>query len=309
MTLLKKSLNDYLALRRALGFKLVREGMWLPTLVRAIEQSGDAWVTTKVALRWAKGPKTPPPLSWSKRLCMARKFSQYLHARDSRHEILLNEYVPVMRSKRFEPYIYKDADVMALMNAARKICTRFNGETYSTLIGLLAATGMRVGEAIRLDRSDFDFIQGVLQIRHTKFGKSRQIPLHPSTIKALREYAKKRDRAVLHPSCPALFPSTVGTRLTHANLHFVFLKMVRAVDLDYAKPQRPRIHDLRHTFAIKTLTSWYQAGLDTGPRIPALSTYLGHVSPSSTYAYLHATPELLQQARMRLEQSQKGTRS
>jgi integrase len=308
MTLLEKTLNDYLDLRRSLGFKLVREGMWLPTFVRAIEQSGDSWVTAKVALCWANGPKTHPSLSRLRRLSMARKFAQYLHARDPSHEIPLNEYAHVVRSKRFEPYIYRDADVLALMDAATKICKRFKGETYSTLIGLLAATGMRVGEAIQLDRSDLDLRQGVLQIRHTKFGKSRQIPLHPSTTQALTEYAKRRDRNILRPSSPVFFPSAVGTRIIHFNLHFAFLKMVRSVGLEHAKPQRPRIHDLRHTFAIKTLTAWYRAGLDVGPRLPALSTYLGHVSPSSTYTYLHATPELLQQARMRLEKPQEGDR-
>ena len=256
------------------------------------------------------GEKTPPPKSWPNRLSMARKFAQYLHAHNPRHEVTSADLAPRVRSdKRFEPYIYSDNDVLALMSEARQIRTHFKGETYSTLIGLLAATGMRVGEAIGLDRPDFDSRQGLLQIRNTKFGKSRQVLLHSTTTKALCEYARKRDREVLHPSSKAFFPSAKGARLIYNNFHFDFLRILRSVGLDRAKPQRPRIHDLRHTFAIKTITAWYRAGLDTGPRLPALSTYLGHVSPSSTYHYLSATPELLQQASRRLEKyQQQGAR-
>lgn len=306
MTPLQKSLTDYLALRRSLGFKLAREGMWLPTFVRAIEQSGAHHITTEVALSWARGPKNPPPPSWPNRLTMARKFAQYLHARDPRHEVPLHDLSSPARRKRLEPYIYREQDVLALMGAAKKVCPSFRGETYSTLIGLLAATGMRVGEAIALDRSDFDPRQGLLTIRSTKFGKTRQIPLHPSSIQTLCEYAKKRDRMILRPASPAFFPSSTGTRLIHFNFHLVFLRMLRLIGLDRAKPQRPRIHDFRHSFAVKTLTSWYRDGLDTGPRLPALSTYLGHVCPSSTYHYLHATPELLQHARRKLEAFAEG---
>lgn len=305
MTSLQKSLSDYLALRRSLGFKLSREGMWLPHFVRAIEQAGSPYVTSRIAVSWAEGPKSPPPNSWSNRLRMARKFAHYLHARDPRHEIPIHEFAAPAHSRRFEPYLYTEQDVLALMTEAKKLCrVPSKGETYSAVIGLLAATGMRVGEVIALDRSDFDSCQGVLQVRKTKFGKSRQILLDPTTTQALLDYAKKRDRQVLRPSSPAFFPSSNGTRLIHANFHFIFHKMVSAVGLDRATPQRPRIHDLRHTFAVKTLTSWYRAGVDIGPRLPALSTYLGHVSPSSTYVYLHATPELLQQARRRLEKAQ-----
>lgn len=308
MSFLSKSLQEYLTLRRSLGYKLVREGMWLPGLVRFVEKAGSSHITQALAVSWAMGRKNPPSPSWSRRLRMARKFTQYLHALDPRTEIPLLELAPPERRSRFEPYIYRDEDVIALMGAARKICTPFKGETYSTMIGLLASTGLRVGEVIRLDRADFDARQGLLQIRHTKFGKSRLVPLHTSTTQALQEYAGKRDRAIPRPAIPAFFPSTQGTRLIHVNFHVRFLKMVRLIGLDHAKPQRPRIHDLRHTFAIQTLTSWYRAGLDTGPRLPALSTYLGHVSPSSTYTYLRATPELLQQARRRLEKT-KGGRS
>ena len=310
MSPLQKSLNDYLALRRSLGFKLKREGLWLPTFVRAIGQSKSSFVTSKIALKWAQGTKNQPPKSWAKRLRMVRKFAQYVHARDPRHEVPPLELAPIARSMRFEPYIYSDDEVRDLMNKAKKICQiPFKGETYSTMIGVLAATGMRVGEVITLDRSDFDRRQGLLQIRKAKFGKSRQIPLHPTTIKALCEYEKIRDRELSRPRGPAFFLSSKGKRLIYNNFQFVFHKLVISIGLGRAKPQPPRVHDLRHTFAVKTITSWYKAGLDTGPRLPALSTYLGHVCPSSTYTYLHATPELLQQASRRLEKSQKGVQS
>lgn len=306
MSSLQGSLKNYLTLRRSLGFKLTRPGMWLPEFVRFVEQTGSSVITSKLALQWAMGTKNPPPESWPNRLRMVRKFAQYLHAHDSRHEIPSPDLAPRVHKQRMEPYVYTDTDVQKLMAAARKIRHPLKGETYATLIGLLAATGMRVGEAIALKRSDFDATRGVLTIRNTKFNKSRYVPLHRSATQALRAYSEKRDQAIPRPRSTTFFISTAGTRLIYLNFHFHFLKILRDVGLNEVKPQRPRIHDLRHSFAIKTLTRWYRAGLDPNPMLPALSTYLGHVSPSSTYWYLSAKQELLQQARRRLEKSQGG---
>ena len=309
MTHLQKCLNDYLALRRALGFKLIREGMWLPDFIRSIRANKSPYVTVEDSLRWAKGKKIPPPPSWVKRLGMARKFSLYLHALNPRHEEIPKELVIHESRKKFSPYIYSKQDVLRLMTESNKFRTRFKRDTYSTLIGLLAATGMRVGEAIRMDKTDFNPNLRLIWIRHSKFGKSRQIPLHPTTTKALCRYAKKRDRNITKNTNPAFFLSTSGTRVRHVNFHHAFHRMVLSIGIGAAHSQSPRIHDLRHSFAVKTLTTWYRSNLDTGSRLPALSTYLGHVSPSSTYVYLHATTELLQQARKKLEQPQKGARS
>lgn len=309
MTHLQKCLNDYLALRRTLGFKLIREGMWLPDFVRSIKANKSSYVTVEASLRWAKGKKSPPPPSWVKRLGMAKKFSLYLHALDPRHEVIPKELVAYESRKKFCPFIYSNEDVLRLMRESKKLRTRFKRDTYSTLIGLLASTGMRVGEAIRLDKTDFNSSLGLIQIRHSKFGKSRQIPLHPTTTKALCRYAKKRDHNITKNPNPAFFLSTSGTRVRHVNFHHAFHKMVLSIGIGTSHPQGPRIHDLRHSFAVKTLTTWYRSDLDTGSRLPALSTYLGHVSPSSTYVYLHATTELLQQAKKKLERSQRGVRS
>jgi integrase len=202
-----------------------------------------------------------------------------------------------------EPYIYSDEDIRRLLDAAQ------TGRCYpadATLLGLLATTGMRVGEAIRLDRSDFDSKQGILTLRQGKLGKSRQIVLHPSTTEALLRYARRRERQTHRPQSPAFFLSRKGKRLIYNNVHFRFFQIVAKAGLDHGKPRRPRIHDLRHSFAIRVLVGWYRAGLDTGPRLPILSTYLGHVSPSSTYWYLTATPEILQQACRRLEGTSGG---
>lgn len=298
---LQKCLNDYLTLRRALGFKLIREGMWLPDFVQSIKANKSPYVTVEASLRWAKGKKSPTPPSWVNRLSMVRKFSLYLHALDPRHKAIPKELVSFKPRKKFTPYIYSNNDVLRLMNESKKLRTRFKRDTYSTLIGLLASTGMRVGEALRLDKTDFNSSLGLMYIRHSKFGKSRQLPIHPTTTKALCRYMKKRDHYLFKNSNPAFFLSTSGTRVRHVNFHHSFHKMVLSIGIGTGHAQGPRIHDLRHSFAVKTLTQWYREDLDTGSRLPALSTYLGHVSPSSTYVYLHATPELLQQAKRKLE--------
>jgi len=174
--------------------------------------------------------------------------------------------------------------------------------TYRTLIGLLAVTGLRVGEAIRLDRCDLDLTHELLVVRDSKFGKSREVPLHPSTVRALRDYRRLRDRLQPTPSTPALFISPARTRLIYCNVHATFRQLRRRAGLQPRSAScRPRIHDLRHTFAIRTLLDGYQTDGDVQPRLALLSTYLGHVNPDSTYWYLSAAPELLALAGQRLE--------
>lgn len=309
MSHLENYLQDYLTLRRALGFKLIREGMWLPDFVRSIEANKSHYVSIAASVSWAKGKKLPPAPSWVKRLSMARKFSLYLHSLDSRHNVIPKELVTYDTQTKFTPYIFSSEDILKLMKETKKIHTTFRRETYLTLIGLLASTGMRIGEALRMSKTDFNQKLGLIKIQHSKFGKSRQIPLHPSTTKALNQYAKKRERRIEKSSHTEFFLSTLGNRVLHANFHYTFHKMVLSLGLGNSHSQSPRIHDLRHSFAVNTLTSWYRLNLNTGSRLPALSTYLGHVCPSSTYVYLHATSELLRQASKKLEQSQRGGRS
>lgn len=181
--------------------------------------------------------------------------------------------------------------------------------TYRTLIGLLAVTGMRIGEAIGLDRDDFDAVGGVLTIRHGKFGKSRELPLHPSTVAALGDYLRRSDRPRRPPNTPALFVSPAGTRLLYTNVQNTFHKLVCRVGIaPRSAACRPRLHDLRHGFAVRTLLDAYRDGCDPGRRLALLSTYLGHVDPGKTYWYLSAAPELLQLAGDRLERHIGGAR-
>ena len=190
------------------------------------------------------------------------------------------------------------------MTAARCLLPPLRAATYETLVGLLATTGLRMGEAIRLDSADLDWDNGVLTVRSSKFGKSREVPLHPSTLDALQAYQLRRDHLCPRPKAPSFFLSMRGTRLDQPTVGSTFLLLVRQARL---RPRslrcRPRPHDLRHSFAVRTLLNWYRAGDDVESKLPLLSTYLGHVSPASTYWYLSGAPELLALASQRLEQT------
>ncbi|MGH2352408.1 MAG: tyrosine-type recombinase/integrase, partial [Chloroflexota bacterium] len=181
--------------------------------------------------------------------------------------------------------------------------------TNATFFGLIATTGMRVGEAIALDRDDVDLGRGLLVVRKAKFNKWRRLPLHPSTVTALRLYAGRREELCRQPRGSSFFVSTRGTRLLQTCVHAVFAGLVNEVGLA-PRPGagRPRIHGLRHSFAVATLRDWYQAGDDVAARLPVLSAYLGHADPSSTYWYLQADPELLGLAAQRLERFTEGPR-
>ncbi len=188
--------------------------------------------------------------------------------------------------------------------ARRAIRQPLRAATYETLIGLLAATGLRVGEAIRLDRQDIDYSEGVLLVRRSKFGKSRQVPLQPSSVQALQEYARRRETLCPHPSSESFFVSLRGTRIIYECVWPTFRMLCDAAGVGAGAAHRPRVHDLRHTFAVRTLLGWYRDGLDIQARLPWLATYLGHREPRSTYHYLSAAPELLGHAARLLEHAQ-----
>ena len=175
--------------------------------------------------------------------------------------------------------------------------------THETLIGLLAATGLRIGEAIRLDRADINWADAVLTIRESKFGKTRMVPVLDSTLTSLERYARTRDRLCPQATTACFFASTTGTRLIYACAGRMFRRLRDRAGVGAGADHPPRIHDLRHTFAVATLLGWYRAGEDVEARLPILSTYLGHRDPRSTYWYLSAAPELLALAADRLEQS------
>jgi integrase len=302
MSVLREHLRDYLALRRSLGFKLERPGQLLAGLVSYLEEAGAATLTTEHALAWATAPAGADPSWWRLRLATARPFARYLAPLMPGTEVPPRGLLPGPVSRRAVPYLYSGGEIAALMTAAAAIRTPLRAATYQALIGLLAVSGMRAGEAIGLDRTDLDQGHGLLTVRGGKFGKSRQLPLHPATLGALGRYAELRDDRCPRPGTAAFFVSIAGTRLIYNNVHRTFHQLTLRAGLRPRSPAcRPRIHDLRHTFAVTALAGWYRDGGDVAARLPLLSTWLGHADPAGTYWYLTGTPELLALAAARLE--------
>lgn len=301
MTALEMALQDYLSLRRSMGFKLERAEKLLAQFVDHCAEVGADVVTIELALSWATLPEGASTNWVSHRLSVVRGFSRHLVFIDERTEVVPASLVP-HRPSRATPYLYTEDEVRQLMAAASFLRSPIRRATYAAMVGLLWATGMRVGEAFGLDRDDVDLAQGVLTVRGAKFNKSRELPLHESTSEALRSYAKSRDRLCPVAVTPAFFVSATGTRVLYCNFHLGFLEMLRKAGLEARSAScRPRPHDLRHSFAVRTLINWYRDGVDVEARLPQLSTYLGHVHPANTYWYLSGAPDLLGLAAQRLE--------
>lgn len=301
MSPLRQYLRDYLAVRRALGFKLNRAEKVLEQFVTYVEARGERHLCISTMLAWAALPANTHRNWLAKRLSLVRGFARHLHAIDSANEVPPADLLPWQRC-RATPYLYSDSELARLTAAAQSLQTPYRVLTYQTFIGLLAVTGMRVGEALALNRNDIDVTQGVLTVWLTKFGKSRELPVHPSTVEALGRYLGHRDRPRTAASVPAIFVSCVGTRLLYANVLRTFQQLLRRAGITRRSAAcRPRIHDLRHRFAVRTMLDAYHQGEDPEARLAILSTYLGHVNPKATYWYLSGTPELLQLAADRLE--------
>jgi integrase len=297
--------RDYLRLRNSLGHDLAEHHRELPRFVAFLEAEGLPVVTVAAALAWAHGPDVDPATSIPpRRMTIARGFARYLAGLDARTEVPPPGLIAGRRRWR-PPFIYSPGDIEALLAQARQL-TPMPAATHETLIGLLAATGLRAGEAIRLDRADIDWTSAVLMIRESKFGKTRMVPVLDSTLDALGRYAHTRDRLCPRAATASSFVSTAGTRLIYARVGQVFRRLRDRSGIGAGADRPPRIHDLRHTFAVRTLLSWYQAGEDVEARLPVLSTYLGHRDPRSTYWYLSAAPELLALAAGQLERSQQA---
>lgn len=308
---IEKAVSEYLAVRRQLGFKLRLPGGALRSFISFLKRRRATHITTQLALVWAKTPTNAQPEQWANRLAMVRRFAKYHAATDPRTEVPPEGLLP-HRHRRARPYLYTDREIRSLLNAARELPSRLSlrSATYSTIFGLLAATGMRMSEPIALDRADVDLDRALLTIRRTKFGKSRLIPLHRSTCAALRRYAVRRDRAVSMARTPSFFLSEWGTRLTESSVGWTFVKLSHRIGLRGPTDCRgPRLHDLRHRFAVQTLLRWYRSGVDVQQRLPRLSTYLGHAHVADTYWYVTATPELLRLAAERMERREKGVSS
>ena len=306
MSTLRQAAEQYLQLRRDLGCKLRETGRLLEDFVAFAEREGAPHVTTDLALRWAQQPAGVQPATWASRLRIVRRFALWLSAADRRTEVPLAGLLPG-RYVRRRPYIYSDAEIKDLVRAAGQLASAagLRGRTYATLFGLVAVTGMRISEVVALDREDVDLDEGILRIRRTKFGKSRLVAVHDSTRQVLAEYARERDRIVRRPAAPAFFLSEGGDRVTACAARYNFAKVSREVGLRAPTAGRhgrgPRLHDMRHRFAVCTLLRWYRAGIDVEREIPKLATYLGHVHVNETYWYVEAVPELLELAARRLE--------
>lgn len=298
---LRDGLADYLALRRALGYRLARPEKLLGQFLDHLERAGEVRITVAVALDWARQPAAGGSNWWAYRLSVVRGFATYLHTRDPVHEVPAAELLP-QRPHRASPYLYSSAEIAALITATGSLRSPLRRATFATLIGLLAVTGIRVGEAIALNNGDVDLGAGRLVVRHGKFGKTRELALHPTTVAALRGYQRLRDRFAPQTGTAALLVSTAGTRLLYCNVHHAFHRLVGLAGLTPRSGScRPRIHDLRHSFAVAAMLEAYAAGQDGQTRLTLLSTWLGHVHPGSTYWYLSASPELMAVAGQRLE--------
>jgi len=304
---LRIELEQYLALRRALGFKLEGEGRLLSQFVAYLDDHEARSITIEDAIGWATRPAQASPRWHAKRLSMARRFAAYLNARDPSVQIPPPGLIRSGRS-RATPYLYADAEITALVQAATTLRTPLLTATYQALIRMLWVTGLRIGEAVRLDDGDVDTRRELLTVRQTKFGKSRLVPLHPATMAALASYQRRRDQLRPHANTTALLVNISGARLGVRSVHYTWPLLVQRAGLAPRSVScRPRVHDLRHGFAVRTLLQWYRQDADVRALLPRLSTYLGHTDPKHTYWYLSAAPELLGLAAARLTAHIEGT--
>lgn len=311
MSALRDAVEEYVALRRSLGSRLHQPAKALRRFVEFLENEGVDCVTTELALRWAQEPAGAQPSTWADRLGVVRRFAAWRSATDPSTEIPAAALLP-HRRRRKPPYVYADNEIERIVTEAARLpsVAGLRGPTFATLFGLLAATGLRIGEALALDLADVDLHSGILAIRKAKFGKSRFVPLHESARRALAGYAAHRDRILPRRADQAFFVSEHGARVGHELARWTFAKVsrttgLRAPTVRGRKGRGPRLHDIRHRFAVATLIRWYREGRDVERELPKLSTYLGHVHVHHTYWYIEAVPELLRLATERLTEGRR----
>ena len=307
MTGLRQAVREYLSMRRDLGFQLRKAGKGLLDFVTFMEQHRASYITQALALAWAQQPANVQPAHWAQRLSFVRGFAQYRSATDPRTQIPAPGLLP-FRPKRARPYLYSNAEIRSLLRAALNMPCRFErGElrpwVYYTLFGLLSVSGLRLGEARNLELQDVDLKAAVLTIRGAKFGKTRLVPLHASACKVLADYICRRERHWgQRPVSSFLFVSSWGNRLDGGDIHRTFYALSRQIGLRGASDSHgPRLHDMRHRFATRTLVHWYRSNQDPERKLPLLSAYLGHVHVADTQWYLSGSPELMREAMRRLE--------
>lgn len=307
MNTLRQAVQEYLKMRRDLGFKLREAGKSLLDFTAFMRRRRSTYITSELALAWAQQPSNVQPSHWARRLSFVRGFARYRSATDPRTQVPPQGLLP-FRPHRARPYLYSDEEIGRLLHAALDMTYRFERGAlrpwvFHCLFGLLSVSGLRLGEALNLELRDVDLGSAVLTIRGAKFGKDRLVPLHASSCKVLERYLVRRSRhwADRHVSS-FLFVSSRGNRLDGGEVHRTFYALSRQTGLRGASDSHgPRLHDMRHRFATNTLVRWYQADQDPERLLPVLSAYLGHVHVEDTQWYLNASPELMREAMRRLE--------
>lgn len=310
MRSLREGAEDYLALRRGLGFKLKRPARFVRNFVESLEKRGETRITTQLALEWATQPQHLQPSEWAARLSGVRAFARYWSSIDVATEIPPEGLLP-FRAPRPRPYLYSELEVQRILEEARSMPAQFSLQplTYHCLFGLLAVTGLRISEALNLECRDVNWAEGVLTIRTSKFGKSRLVPLHSTTKDVLSDYALQRIQRFPDRPTSAFFPSRTGAHLDPGQVRRTFYRISRQLGIRGASARHgPRLHDFRHRFAVETLLRWYRSGEDVRRRLPILSTNLGHSHVTDTYWYLSNTPELMAAAGDCLEKRWEGQR-
>lgn len=303
MKRLRQAVNDYLMMRRSLGFKLYHVERDLGSFVSFMEREKAPHITIDLALKWAMQPSEVHAAYWAQRLSAVRGFARHWSAIDPHTQVPPGGLLP-FPNRRAQPYLYTEEDIQGLMAAAKALRPRdgLRGWTYHCLLGLLTVTGLRISELIALERRDVDLQEGLLTIRGTKFGKVRLVPLHLSTRDALTRYAQLRDAYLDRQSAVNFLVSDHGRPLEASNVRRTFYHLSRQTGLRGAGDSNgPRLHDFRHRFATESLLRWYRSGGDVARLLPVLATYLGHSNVRDTYWYLSTCPELMGHAARRLE--------
>ena len=308
MSTLRALLEDYLATRRALGFKLVCDGTGLTTFVSHLEEAQVEFITNEAALNWARLPSSVQPVQWARRLGFVRSFARYCSAFDSRTQVPPTDLIQATRVRR-APHFFDEDDIERLLRAALGLPPQdgLRRWTFHCLFGLLSVSGLRIGEAIRLTLGDVDLQEAIITVRSTKFGKSRLVPMHPSTVEVVADYIQRR--LSVRAACPT-DPVFINERCkspSHDQLIDTFQRLLSKIGVTGQREgRRPHLHDLRHRFATRTIVQWYVDGCDVERQLPVLSAYLGHTEPRDTYWYLSTCPELMGLARQRLERHWEG---
>lgn len=319
-TTLQALVERYLDERHRLGFTGRTQAYALRSFARHVQAVGHVGpVTVEVMADWARSDShaSSDPRTWARRLKLLRSFMRWLIQFEPGCEVP-DDAIFGRLPKRQAPHIYREQEIVDLLAAARQLgpTSGLRGIVYETLFGLLASTGMRISEALALTNANVDLKRGMLTIHLAKFGKSRQVPLHPSTVEALRRYRERRDLAGASAQDDTpFFAGTRGRRrgmpLGDRQVHRVFVELRQRLGWrNRGAHHAPRIHDLRHTFVVRRILLWQAQGVDVDQAMLSLSTYVGHAMVTNTYWYLSAVPELMALAGGRFESfmSQSGVR-